>query len=356
VREARRKRLEEKLGIDRIEALHISFIISWAVEFLPLAAEDETEMSNTALPSICFVFLLLLLIPFYSIAEPHTLSVKKGDTLYSIGREYDVSVKQLVEANDIVNPRQLKQGMEITVPHTYVVKRGDTLYSLARAHDTTVAQLRSSNGIDPDAILKVGMVIKLPHDSSTRSAEDSRVAERQSEEPSDEGQESGTPSESKSSTSTKSGENGAVQERTKEVLEERKKQESQETAVRPARYEKGEKPKWPHTGERASLTGKLKGTQITGSKGDKIVAVASGKVVWVAPYRGYGKLVMVEAKSGMVYAYGGNENVYVEVGDRIKAGTVLGTLGINPVAKDAKAFFFVYKNGQPIDPEKAPRG
>ena len=313
-------------------------------------------MSRTALPSICFIFLFLLLIPISGIAEPHTLTVKKGDTLYSIGREYDVSVKQLVEANGIVNPRQLKPGMEITVPHTYVVERGDTLYSLARANGTTVKQLRSYNGIEPDSILEIGMIIKLPHDSFGRSHEEFRVAEGQTAEPKRDGQDPEAASDAKHSGAEKENETDATQQRAKEVLEERKKQESQETAVRPARYEKGEKPEWPHSGERVSLTGKLKGTQITGTKGDKIVAVASGKVVWVAPYRGYGRLVMVEAENGMIYAYGGNENVYVEVGDRVKAGTVLGTLGINPVAKDAKAFFFVYKNGQPIDPEKAPRG
>ncbi len=113
---------------------------------------------------------------------------------------------------------------------------------------------------------------------------------------------------------------------------------------------------WPHTGLRTKLNGKLKGTQITGSRGDQVVSVSSGKVVWVAPYRGYGTLVMVESSRGLIYAYGGNEATYVEVGDKVKAGSVLGRLGINPIEKTAKVFFFVYKNGKPVDPATAPRG
>jgi len=35
---------------------------------------------------------------------------------------------------------------------------------------------------------------------------------------------------------------------------------------------------------------------------------------------------------------------------------VIGSLGINPIEKTAKLFFFVYKNGKPVDPATAPRG
>lgn len=303
-------------------------------------------MNRAALSSVFFAFLLLITVSDSGAAEPFTLTVEKGDTLYSIGREYDVSVKKLLEVNGIVNPRRLKEGMRITVPHTYVIERGDTLYSLAREHDTSVEALCSYNGIDPDEVLKVGTVLSLPREVQEAQESELRAAEESSStESPDPGSQNGELSDTED-----------TEESGKTVREEQKKQEAQGTTVRPARYEKGDKPEWPHGGERAELTGKLKGTQISGTKGDNIVAVASGRVVWVAPYRGYGKLVMVEAENGMIYAYGGNEEIYVDVGDRVQAGTVLGSLGINPVEKNAKAFFFVYKDGRPIDPEKAPRG
>ena len=61
---------------------------------------------------------------------------------------------------------------------------------------------------------------------------------------------------------------------------------------------------WPHQGEQVSLNGKLVGKEIKGSTGDPVVSVSSGKVIWVAPYHGYGKIIMVEAPDKHIFAYG----------------------------------------------------
>ncbi|MEA1911249.1 MAG: peptidoglycan DD-metalloendopeptidase family protein, partial [Spirochaetota bacterium] len=112
---------------------------------------------------------------------------------------------------------------------------------------------------------------------------------------------------------------------------------------------------WPHSGERVSMRGKLRGEEILGNKGDEIVSVSTGKVVWVAPYRGYGRLIMVETNDHHIFAYGGNEETLVSVGDLVYPGTTLGLMGLNSIERNAKAFFFVYKDGKPVDTEKAPR-
>lgn len=257
-------------------------------------------------------------------AENKVVEVEKGDTLYSIGREYNVSVQALIQANGIVNPNELKAGTRITVPNTYIVQKGDTLYGIARRNDIPVDELRDVNGIDEDAIIKVGQAIELPAEAMD-TVNDKRQAEAAASE------------DSNDKNHDEDGRENEEAQSYSEVVE-------------------GKDVLWPHTGARSKLSGKLRGTQITGSRGDEVVAVSSGKVVWVAPYRGYGTLVMVEASNGMIYAYGGNEATYVEVGDQVEAGTVLGSLGINPIEKTAKVFFFVYKNGKPVDPATAPRG
>jgi lipoprotein NlpD len=56
--------------------------------------------------------------------EPHaepdlagvTHVVKKGETLYRIARAYGVPVQELMELNDLSDPRQLAVGMELFVP------------------------------------------------------------------------------------------------------------------------------------------------------------------------------------------------------------------------------------------------
>jgi murein DD-endopeptidase MepM/ murein hydrolase activator NlpD len=308
---------------------------------------------------------ILLLVPLLSVsAERVTVTVEKGDTLYSIGRNYGVSVQQLIEVNGILNPRQLRSGIEIVVPYTHEVERGDTLYGISRRYGVSVDELCRHNGIDENEAIHVGQVITIPHSGrdgdSTGPAPAPQSSVASAEEGS-EGENGGQRQAGKDDQEASPEQDASIEEpgTGRVVQDEHKKADSQSHSVQEVRYEKGangERVMWPHSGKRMKLTGKLKGTQIEGEVGDRIVAVSSGKVVWVAPYRGYGELVMVENSDGHIYAYGGNEETFVEVGDRVEAGTVIGRLGINPVERNAKVFFFVYRDGRPIDPEKAPRG
>ena len=43
-------------------------------------------------------------------------TVKAGDTLYRIALEYGVTVRQLVAANNIVQPRMIRLGQKIVIP------------------------------------------------------------------------------------------------------------------------------------------------------------------------------------------------------------------------------------------------
>ena len=47
-------------------------------------------------------------------------TVKAGDTLYRIALEYGVTVRQLVAANNIVQPRMIRLGQKIVIPTTSV--------------------------------------------------------------------------------------------------------------------------------------------------------------------------------------------------------------------------------------------
>jgi murein DD-endopeptidase MepM/ murein hydrolase activator NlpD len=42
--------------------------------------------------------------------------VRKGETIYRIAKTYGIEASDLMEANDLSDPRQLKQGMELFVP------------------------------------------------------------------------------------------------------------------------------------------------------------------------------------------------------------------------------------------------
>lgn len=248
--------------------------------------------------------IILLSFSVFIFGQESIVKIKKGDTLYQISRQYKVSVSFLLSFNNLQSSDTIRIGQEIRIPSFYTVTRGDTLYGIAKESGIGLDELYRLNSIDKNHILKLGETLILPKkDTETEIYLNLETSEQVV----------------------------TVEKHYADFF-------------------------WPHSGERVSMSGKLKGEEILGTKGDEIVSVSTGKVVWVAPYRGYGRLIMVETKDHHIYAYGGNEETLVKVGDSVIPGTALGLMGINSIERNAKAFFFVYKDGKPVDTEKAPRG
>lgn len=112
---------------------------------------------------------------------------------------------------------------------------------------------------------------------------------------------------------------------------------------------------WPTQGEALYLDGRLEGVMIRTFPGESAKSVATGLVVSAGPARGFGLAAFVQSPTGHIYVYGGNERLSVEVGSRVRPGDEIGRIGID--AKDGRpvAFFFVFKDGESVDPARAPR-
>ena len=94
-------------------------------------------------------------------------TIKRGDTLWDIGRKYGVSVKQLAGWNGIPPRKILRPGQKLDLwfaddgnkavagtepppskdPFHYTVKRGDSLSSIAKKFNVTVNQLLAWNNL-----------------------------------------------------------------------------------------------------------------------------------------------------------------------------------------------------------------
>jgi len=103
------------------------------------------------------------------------------------------------------------------------------------------------------------------------------------------------------------------------------------------------------------MTGKLQGVVITGTRSEPVLSLTRGTVLSAGPYRGFGRVVIVQTDGGYLYVYGGNETLSVREGDRVSPGTELGRLGIDAVSNQPQLFFMIYRNNIPIDPVTAPR-
>ncbi len=94
-----------------------------------------------------------------------TYKVKKGDTLASVAKKFDVSKMTLWWANKLKMNADLKVGKTLRIPPVsglvYTVKATDTLESLAAKHKINPDKIVELNGLE-DPTLVVGQVLVLP--------------------------------------------------------------------------------------------------------------------------------------------------------------------------------------------------
>jgi LysM repeat protein len=106
-------------------------------------------------------------------------TVQRGDYFYSIARKFDISAADIARANPGVDSTRLQIGQVLKIPTSravqpsvpvpgetggtglYTVKSGDTLTRIARQYGTTVPALKEMNGLVTDRIL-INQVLKVP--------------------------------------------------------------------------------------------------------------------------------------------------------------------------------------------------
>lgn len=91
-------------------------------------------------------------------------TVKKGDTLYSLAKQFDTTVENLLTVN-LLTSEKIKEGQELEVPvieaGIHIVKRGDTLFSLARKYGISVEELQKENRLSAETIF-IGQALEVP--------------------------------------------------------------------------------------------------------------------------------------------------------------------------------------------------
>jgi murein DD-endopeptidase MepM/ murein hydrolase activator NlpD len=97
-------------------------------------------------------------------AAAGTYAVQRGDTIYSVSRQLNVSVRALIDANNLQPPFQLTAGQVLMLPGTgfYVVAKDDTLLGVAHKTGVPFSTLARINNLSAPYVLKVGQRLKLP--------------------------------------------------------------------------------------------------------------------------------------------------------------------------------------------------
>jgi LysM repeat protein len=99
-------------------------------------------------------------------------TVKNGDTLFNISQQYNVRWDSIAQINNLSEPYVLHGGQILKIPQgttskvpgkIYTIKNGDTLASIAKQFNITVDDIIAVNpNLQQSDLITVGQVIKLP--------------------------------------------------------------------------------------------------------------------------------------------------------------------------------------------------
>lgn len=110
---------------------------------------------------------------------------------------------------------------------------------------------------------------------------------------------------------------------------------------------------WPTSGKVLAgfnQGGNAKGIDIGGTTGQPIVAAAPGKVIYSgSDLRGYGKLVIVKHNADYLSVYAHNSNILVKEGESVTRGQKIAEMG-NTDTDRTKLHFEIRRQGKSVDP------
>lgn len=271
------------------------------------------------------------------------VSVAPGDTVYAVARRYGVSMRDVIEENDLRPPYLLQVGqiLRLPPPRTYSVRPGDTVFEISRRFDVDMRTLVSMNDIQPPYQLKPGQSLKMP------------VRDR----PDPPG------------TSARSG--GGTTASAMPLPLPRPERAARPSSAAPPRVSRPvpavvatPPPRsdgrflWPVRGRVISNFGPRAGglhndgINIAAPKGAPILAAENGVVAYAGDgLKGFGNLLLLKHADGWTTAYAHADRLLVKRGDVVKRGQTIATVGSSGGVTRPQLHFEVRRGARAVNPK-----
>lgn len=280
-------------------------------------------------------------------------TVLPGDTLYTISKNYQLPMREIITLNRIEAPYVLNAGfrMKLPTPNEHEVRQGDTLSSIARMYELSVNRLANLNNLSSPFRISVGQKLRLPTSTMGSSAVQPAVAQNSAvlKPPVDE-----APSQADAASPSSVQKTAAT---------------TRATAPRV-----GKKPIPKSTTPKMSGNGRFMrpvegrvistygpkadglhndGINIRAARGTPVRVAENGVVVYSGDdLAGYGNLVLVRHDGGMMSAYAHLDKSLIKRGDVLKRGQALGTVGSTGQVDTPQLHFEIRRGTKPLNPVK----
>lgn len=340
-----------------------------------------------------------------------TVTVADGETLYSLARRHNVSVRSIADANGLTMETRVRTGQRIVIPGTttmaaagapttlgapprdlgtitqtqaqggarpsqtaaaggrdYQVREGDTAYSVALAHGVSPKALAEANGVPSLDHLRVGQRLRLPDGSRpSRNPGATQVAATEPVRPGD-GRPAGdqpsrpatgeqqvaalNPTERPVAPTTAT---DAVEATQVAARPTGAAAEPQATADEPSAD--GTSFRWPVRGRIISGFGSKPGGErndginLAVPEGTSVKAAEAGTVIYSGnEIAGYGNLILVRHAGGWVTAYAHNSELVVSRGDTVRRGQIVAKAGKTGSVNAPQVHFELRRGSDPVNP------
>lgn len=283
---------------------------------------------------------------------PYT--VKAGDTLYAIAWMYGADVRALAEQNGLDATHHVRTGQVIhyalpnriqsqpkisevrTLPE-HRVKVGDSLSVLAEDNGFRLAELGAFNRIKAPYVIHPGQIIRFPAQVSSGSVSDATIS------PSFGSKDSFNEERAVDQKSEKSNSKSVV-DKNQTVYSDSTKQITNKLLTW----------RWPTKGKVVGgfSAGEQsnKGIDLSGKRGQPVVAAAGGRVVYAGnALRGYGNLIIIKHNEDYLSAYAHNDALRVTEQQVVKAGQKIADMGSSE-SSDVRLHFEIRYRGQSVNP------
>jgi murein DD-endopeptidase MepM/ murein hydrolase activator NlpD len=296
-----------------------------------------------------------------------TVTVQPGETVYSISRRCNVSVRELIESNRLQAPYGLAIGMILRLPGgggEYLVQRGDTLLVVARRLKVDFQTLARINNKTAPHTIYIGEKLKVPgaYGAATPGAaqagggNDALVIAS----PNAPG---GQAKPSRTSTQVAATLPAPPDDGLGGSAPRHPAFQPQQPLPQAPPPLAGRGFIWPVRGEVLSEFGPIAkgqnndGINIAAARGTPIKAAENGIVAYVGnELKGFGNLVLVKHADGWISAYAHVDQLMVRKGDQVRRGQSIATVGSSGSVASPQLHFELRRGTEAVNPADHLRG